>query len=697
MADDKQPDILSIARDRYKRGIEAEDANRKHALEAIKFRNLEQWDERVRAERENDPEGPRPCLVVDKTNQYLRQVCNDERQNRPAIRVRPVDDKGDPEVAEIFQGIVRHIEDRSGADIAYDTAYEQAADGGFGYFRVLTEYEDEMSFQQDILIKRIRNRFQVVLDPDRQEPDGSDAKWGFIVDKMSREEFKATYPSANALDFDAKENQFPEWVFEKDIIIAEYLRIEPVEKTVCLWASGRVTVKDEGKDVSADPSYVGDKIVKERKTKVNTVKWSKITAKDELDKREWPGKYIPIVEVIGNELDIEGKSVKSGLLKGAMEPARIHNYAASAFVENVALAPKAPWVAARGQVEGNLNDWRTANRRNLSVLTYEPVVMEGGVAVPAPQRTPPPGIPVGWQQTLMNTEHDIEASMGMYAQNTLGLGNAQSGKQEMLQQRRGDTANFHFVDNLSRSIRHLGRILVDLIPKIYDTERAARILGEDGTSEMAALDPNQQVPVMEKPDGEGKVKKIYNLGVGKYDVTVTVGPAFATKRQEAAEFMVQSIQAVKDPATAQVLTYLAIKNNDFAGADEATKMLKKLLPPQVLEGEEGEEVPHNPQDVAVIQQLQGQLQEAMGAVEKAGNIEAEGQQLESQKVELQAEMGRLEAAKRELELREKLALANIAREKAEAENELLKMQQPEVIAANAASQAVDGVMNLPVG
>jgi len=226
--------VLETARTRYKRGIDAEADNRKAALDALKFRNLEQWDPDIKRARETDPEGKRPCLVVDKTNQFLRQVVNDERQNRPSIKVRPVDDKGDPEVAKVLQGIVRHIEDTSRAELAYDGAYEQAVDGGFGYFRILTEYCDERSFDQDIKIKRIRNRFQVVLDPDRQEPDGSDAKWGFIVEKMHRDDFKATYPKADPCDWQADGNIFPEWIGEEHVTVAEYFCFEPKESKLFL-------------------------------------------------------------------------------------------------------------------------------------------------------------------------------------------------------------------------------------------------------------------------------------------------------------------------------------------------------------------------------------------------------------------------------------------------------------------------------
>ncbi len=642
VSDDEK--LLEVAHKRYNRACEVDQKNRDHALEALKFRNLEQWNPEVKNMREKDPEGARPCLVVDKTNQYLNQVINNEKMNRPSIKVRPVDDQGDPEVAEVFQGIVRHIEDASGADLAYDTAYEQAVDGGFGYFRIVSEYCDPMSFDQDLRIKRIRNRFQVLLDPDRQEPTGEDAQWGFIIDKMRRDDFKRDYPKADQMDFATDGRTFNNWVFKDYVIVAEYFYIEPKKAKICMWPDGNVTVKGSPEEAQ----YVGIVPVSERDTTIPTVKWKKITAKDVLDKRGLPGKYIPIIEVVGNEMDIEGERITSGLLKAAMEPQKVHNIAASNFVESIMLAPRSAWVAAEGQIEGHEELYRTANRRNISVLPYKPIVTDTGHPVPPPQRVQPAGLSVGWQQTMTNTEHDIQASMGIYAETMLGLGNANSGKQEALQQRRGDASTFQFVDNLARSVRFGGRILIDLIPHYYDTERIARILGEDGESEQAALDPNQPEAVRKVQDESGAIKKIYNLNVGKYDVQVTVGPAFATKRMEAVEWMTQMIQA--SPDLMKVGGDIMFRNMDAPGADEWSDRIKKTLPPGLADDNEDEpmvQTPNGPLPASkageVIAQLMQQAEQAAAAM----------QELDATKV--QTEAGKVQTQQEDLALRGKVA------------------------------------------
>ena len=365
--------------DRFKRCQEADGDNRKRASQADKFSaGLDQWEDELRKDRQDDR---RPCLTMDETNQYINQVKNDQRQNRASIKVRPVDDKADKKTAEMLQGVIRHIEDTSSADIAYDTAFEQALRGGFGYFRIATERCDEMSFEQDIKIVRIRNRFSVYLDPDHQEPDGSDCKYGFITEWISREDFKAKYPKADPVDFKAAKDKARDWVKNDKIQIAEYFFIESETKTLVKLPDGDTLFSDE------IPKEIDISGLKTRETEISKVKWQKITAMEVLEDTLWPGKHIPIIEVIGNEFDDEGERKLTGIVHAAMDAQRMHNYAVSSFVENVALAPRAPFIAAAGQVDQYKDQWEAANRKNIAVLPYTPID-NNGVPVPPPIRMP---------------------------------------------------------------------------------------------------------------------------------------------------------------------------------------------------------------------------------------------------------------------------------------------------------------------
>lgn len=619
-----EEEILEIARERYQRCVEAETKNHERAKEAIEFRDGEQWPDQVKNARTSDPEGARPCLTLDKTNQYVRQVTNDQRQNKPAVKVRPVDDQSDVEVAEVFQGIIRHIEDQSSADVSYDTAFEHAVDGGFGYWRIITDYCDEMSFDQEIFIKRIRNRFTVHLDPNRTEPDGSDSQYGFIDELVPHDEFELEWPDAEKVnwDTDGKSGQYENWINQDTVRVAEYFCFKNRKDTLLFLEDGTTVLKSIYELTPDDQSFddslwmltedgenmVKKAVLKERATTLKVLMWYKINGKEILDSRELPGKWIPIIEVIGNELDVEGESRKSGLVRPAMDGQRMYNYSASSFVEMVALAPRAPYVAADGQVEEYEDEWRSANRRNLSVLRYSPIEVEGHL-VPPPMRQQLPGIPAGWAQALGNFEHDIQGAMGMYNSSVGAPSNEKSGKAILARQRETDTGTFHYTDNLSRSIRHCGRILVDLIPKIYDTERIARILGEDGTPDNVVLDPEQEQPVREIRTNDNIIKKIYNLNIGKYDVTVSVGPSFTTKRQEAAEQMVQVVQAY--PKLLDIIGDKMFSNLDWPGADEIADRLKKLLPPELQETDE-EGNPNgqlNEQAMQIIAELKAALEE----------------------------------------------------------------------------------------
>lgn len=642
--------------------------NIKRAEEAIEFRALKQWPDKIKRDREDQSQdgGPRPCPVLDKTNQYVRLVVNELRQNRAAIRIRPVDDVADPKIAEVYTGIIRHIEDASNALNAYATAGEHAVDGGFGYWRLLTEYCDPKSFDQEIRIKRIPNRFSVALGR-HMEPDGSDAKEALIWEDMDLDAFKAAYPKAKADGFD----QGDTWGDDEMVRVAEYMRIEEKTASIYLLADGSVLTDEELQQSGIDPSTA----IQTRTTRLSTVKWSKMTAHEVLESRDMLGSYIPVIKVTGNELVMpDGKSRTSGMVEAAMDPQRLHNYAHAGFIEHVALAPRAPWVAPKEGIAGFEADYSQANRRNITVLPYNHTD-EAGNPIPMPQRTPPAGIAPGWQQMLMNTEHGVEAAMGMYGPTVGAQSQEKSGIALKEQKSQGFDGNYHFADNLARSIQHCGRILLEWIPQVYDTTRVARMLGEDGTEIMAYLDPEQQDAVAERVDQTGRPMKSYNLNVGRYDVTVSTGPSYTAKRQEASDNMLQLVQS--KPEMLNMIGDLVFKNLDFPGADSIAKRLRATVPPQLLEadGDQGDMVQ---QKAAQIAQAQQQLdQQARALFQKEQELQAAEQQLtaaaqnvSAQGAELGQQQAKLEALKREIDSGRRILSAEQGRFDAE-----VKLQQ----------------------
>lgn len=635
--------------------------NRKLALSDIKFAAGDHWPENVKKQREDKG---RPCLVFDKVSQYEKQIVNDGRQNRPSIKYRPVDDKSDIKVAEGFQGIARHVLTASNADEAFDTALQHAARSGFGYFRVLTDYAHDKAFEQDITIRRIRNPLSVLLAP-HQSADGSDAEDGFVVDDMSKGEFERTYPNAEKRDWKADGKDYEDgWLSELTVRIAEYWYKEPVTTKLHLLADGSTATEDE---YARDQRPDKPKIVRSRDVKDVKVKFCRLSGAEILEEREWAGRFIPIVPVYGEETDINGKVLYSGIWRKSRDAQLLYDYSRTAFAERVALAPKAPYVAAQGQVEGH-PEWKTANTENHNVLPYTPQDVNG-VLLPPPQRQQASDIPTGFAQDAQMSEHDIQAGIGMYAASVGAPSNEKSGKAIMARQREGDVATFHYHDNLNRAVRYLGRILLDLIPKVYDTKRVIRIVGEDGTVEMAQVNPELETSSAKIPGADGKPMPVFNLNAGRYDVDVSAGPSYSTKRQESADAMMEI--ANRNPAYWQTHGDLIAKSQDWPNAEEFAKRSMAILPPEIKaaiaeEEQKGEDGP-SPEVMAIMDQAKRAVEERDQQIEQMGQMleqakaavmDAQAKAAEAEEEAKEAEAKAIEAAgiaQRELEVKEREA------------------------------------------
>lgn len=615
--------LLDEAHARFILVEEAESEIRRLALDDLEFSIGKQWPDQVKADRERDG---RPCLVINKIPQFIQQVTNDQRQNRPSIKVHPVDDNADIETAKVIQGLIRHIEYNSNAEVAYDTAFDSAVRGGFGYFRIVTDYVNPLSFEQEILIKRIKNPFSVFFDPYTQEPDGSDANFALVVETLSKEEYKSRYPDSKLAalgEWESIGNTSPSWMPEGSARVAEYFYKENKVEVVVLLNNGQTLLKSEL------PSELpeGLAVTNERTTTISKICWAKINACEILEKTEWPGIYIPIVPVYGSELEVDGVKIFESVIRNAKDPARMYNYWASAETEAIALAPRAPFVAAEGQIEGYEADWSSANRRNHSVLKYKPTSVNGS-PVPPPQRNAFEPAVQAITQARMLASDDLKATTGIYDAALGARSNETSGVAIQRRNMQAQTSNFHFVDNLTRSLRHAGRILIDLIPKVYDTARTARIVQDDG---------EQRVIKINQPFEENGKESLYELDAGKYDVTVDVGPSFQTKRQEAVASMLEMTRSV--PQIMQVAGDLLVKNMDWPGASDISERLKKSLPPNLIDD------PNKPQQLPP--QVQAQMQQQGQMIEQLTGKLKELQDEKDQKLVEIESRERIEMAKLE--------------------------------------------------
>ena len=634
-------DVLTLMRRRLTIANSAYSNSREDELDDLRFKAASpdhpewQWPQDVLSARgsvQGQTVNARPSLVMNRLPQHVFQITNDQRQNRPTGKVIPVGDGADEEVAEVLNGIVRHIEYISDADVAYDTACDQQVTFGEGYIRLLTEYCDEMSFDQEIKIARIKNAFSVYIDPMIQDPCGSDATWAFIMSDMTKEEFEKTYPDAAPIsswkERGIGDEDLSNWMADDIVRIAEYFYIEEEEKTLRLWPGGQPVLKDSPQDQAWAAMFAAAAVKpKERKTTLRTVKWLKSNGYETLESGTWPGKWIPIVRVIGNEYEIDGETFISGLIRNAKDSQRMYNYWASQEAEMLALAPKAPFVGYAGQFEGFEEHWKTANINNWPYLEVNPVTDENtGQILPLPQRAQPPMASSGLLQAKMGAADDIKATTGQYDPSLGQRSNETSGKAIIARERQADTGTYHYVDNLARAIRYLTRQIVDLIPKIYDTKRVARIIGIDGSVDTAEIDPDQQQPVREIQDEMGAIRKIYNPSLGKYDVMTTTGPSYMTKRQEAMQSMAQLLQG--SPELWKIAGDLFIKNMDWPGADDMAERFARTIPPEI-KGEDGQN-PELAQAMQMVQALQAELQNM------AQSIEAQKAENEAKKVDIQA-------------------------------------------------------------
>jgi hypothetical protein len=606
-------DILTTARARLDMAVAALAESREDEIDDLRFYagspdNHWQWPADVLATRgavQGQTINARPTLTINKLPQHVRQVTNDMRQNRPGAKVIPVDDNADVEVAEIFNGMIRHIEYISDADVAYDTACENQVSYGEGYITLMTEYCDENTFDQDIKIGRIRNSFSVYMDPLIQDPTGADAKYCFITEDLTKAEYERQYPDAAPIStlqsLGVGDQSISNWLNEDTVRIASYYYIDYDKTKLNLYPGNQSAFEGTPEDKMLKDMF--GKPIKSRISERPRVMYCKINGYEILEQKEWAGKWIPVIRVIGNEFEVDGRIYISGLVRNAKDAQRMYNYWVSQEAEMLALAPKAPFIGYGGQFEGYEDKWKTANTNNWPYLEVNPDVTDGqGAVLPLPQRAQPPMASSGLLQAKAGASEDIKSTTGQYNA-SLGMGsNERSGKAILARQREGDVGTFHYGDNLTRAVRHVARQLVDLIPKIYDTQRIARIIGEDGETKMVKINPDQPQPVNKIVNEQGIViEKIYNPGVGKYDVVATTGPGYATKRQEALEAMAQLLQG--NPQLWSVAGDLFVKNMDWPGAQEMAKRFAKTIDPKFLE--DGDEDP-------ALQAAQQQIQ-AMGA------------------------------------------------------------------------------------
>lgn len=592
-------DILDEIRENLRLAEEYDSQNRNSALEDFKFSAIgEQWPPELQTQRDLEN---RPCLTINWTDSLVRQVTNAMRQQRPRIKVHPINDGADQKIAEVIQGLTRHIEVNSRADTAYDTAADHQVRMGVGYWRIVTKYVREDSFDQDIHIQCINNPFSVYVPP-TETPDGSDWDWAIITDKMTRAHFKAHYPDADTASFrPGGYGDSGDWVQKDEIRLAEYYKLDRIDDQLLMFSDGSIRWKkvigDDGREAL---TAAGIHVIAERDSYRKQLKWWKVGGSEILDERTTRARFVPLIPCWGYRFVVEGKYYTQGMVRNLRDPAISYNYFRTNEVEIVALQPKAPYMGAEGQFEGHEDSFRDANRKPFPYLEYKVVYDQNGQPLPPPTRAQPPQVSPGILQASMSAAQDMRNVSGIYSAGLGEDGNERSGKALSERQRQNEVSNYHFYDNWTRAICHSGRVILDLIPIIFDVQRVVRILGEDGKPQSVTLNEKEIDPTT------GAVLKVLNdVTVGNYDVVMDVGPGYDTKREEAAEQMVDLLRVI--PQAGQVGGDILVRNLDWPGAEQLADRLAAGNPLAQADKMLPEDIPD--QAKAVIMHLTQQVQQ----------------------------------------------------------------------------------------
>jgi hypothetical protein len=584
--------------------------------------NHDQWNAQVRAQRITEG---LPMITINKTHTHWLHVVNQIKVNRPGIHVHPVGGQASYDAAQVFEAVIRHIEYASDAQQAYGTAAENQVGGGIGYWRICTEYTDDNGFDQEIFIKPIQDPLTVYMPCKRK--DGADARFCLIYDDWAKEKFKAKYPNANIGDLD-RDLQSSGWVTDNTVRVAEYYVVENSKE----WMYA-IPNEEGGFDYRRESSMspeekelframldeeLDEQPVMRRKVDRRQIKWYLIAGDQVIDRADWAGSHIPVIRVVGEELVLDGKLDRKGLVRYMKDAQRMYNYNTTASVEFGALQGKSPYTAPIEAIEGHEEYWKTANTVNHSILPYN-AFDENNNPIPKPERQAPPQAAPAYLEGMKSASLEMMMASGQYDATFGSKAQELSGVALENRQEQGERATYHFVDAMAQAIRYTGKQLVDLIPRIYDTKRVIRILDEDGTEDQITIDPEQQVPLQQQKDEKEKVlRSIFNPNAGKYDVVAKTGPSYDTRRQEAAEAMKDLITGV--PALAQVIGDMYVGQTDFPGSDKIAERIRNWIPAAIRGDGPSQEVQQLQQQLEQVTQIAQQLEQQLNDKSTAERI-----------------------------------------------------------------------------
>lgn len=621
-------DIHREAMENFQKAFSKERDQREKCQQDMRFclKEGSQWESDVITKR-----GSRPRFEINKIQTATNQVQADQRQQSFDPKVRPVSGGADEKLAETFNGLIRNIMNISKFDNVKAESFKESSVGGIGGWTINTELPDDSFDEQDIRIKVVNSACSsIYFDTSSTDLQHRDAKWAFIAEYISLEEFNARYPGKGASNLPTLYNDlYSSWAKDNRVRIADYWRKEPVIRRLGLMSDGRVLDLEDEKDVLDELAKAGVTIRKEREVSSFKVVHYRVSGSDILSgPNEWAGKFIPIVPLYGYQFWTNGLHFYRGMVRLAKDAQRLYNYSVSAIIETANAAAKDPIVVSPKMIEGKagrrLEKWNEGNDPFL-LLNPDPLMPAG------PKRLGPPSVQGALINSLQQADADIQATTGKFAPSLGDNPKDQSGVAILAQQRQGDAGTFELVDNLRSSVEFTGEILVDLLPKIYDTKRQVRILKPDDTTEMVMINDTMI------DEQTGKEVNVNNLQQGKYDVTVDVGPSYNTQRIETVNALTALSQ--NSDQFALVSGDIIAKNLDFPGSQEITDRMRKILIDQgIITPTEEEE-----KELGVDQPPEPTMQDKI--VLEGAKLDLERKAVEIDKIEAETNIKRLEVKK----------------------------------------------------
>jgi len=625
-----QENIITEALDRFEVAGDSWSEIYEQSIADVQFVDDDdgQWEDSARESRHN-----RPCLTFDKLSAAVDRVVGGQLANMPSIKVRAAEE-GDEDIAEVYQGLIQQIDQRGIQ--AFKTAFKFAVKSGWGCVLVDHDYIDDVSLDQDIVIREIKNPFAVLIDPVIQVQNVQEARYGFLFEDLERKEFERLYPDANVAETDFESTGNGEsWISEDQVRVADYYRIVLEKQTLVQLSDGRVVDQKEIEPVRDELNLMGITLGKTREVQVRKLERFKITATEVLDEVECTGRFIPIIPVLGKTSNIDGRFISRGLVRKAKDAQRLYNYSRSVAVEVTGLTPKQPYFVTPAMIKGHESRWKNM------MVSNDPVMMFNFDNGQKPFREQPAQGSPGLMQDAQLAAEDIKSATGVFDANMGAQGNETSGVAIRGRQFQGEMSNFEFQDQLVDSMELAGRVCIDMIPNVYDTERTIRIIGEDEREEVVAVNKT----LMDGATGE--YVKTMDLNVGSYDIKVSSGPSYTTRKQETAEQL--STIVAQNPAMSELVGDVLFKNMDLVGGDEVISRLRSA-------GVKAGVIEPNEEEAAAMQgQIQQQQQiEAQAAQLELALKQAEvvTEQAEAKERESKAMMNTVKSAVEQLKLAE---------------------------------------------